>query len=726
MGLEKRTRPFMTAGCRRGWCVGWLVVGALLAGNQSAQASPPIRGNELVSVENRNFGDVRRVTGASDSGDQVLYITTASADHANGSFLLSATVASRSATGWTLAPGDPIAPQLTGGNTRIVQTLAVNKDFSKLLIRAQADLVPQDLDGGDPDLYLVDVGSGRATLLTGEPGTVNTAVGAAFQFAGASRDLSRVYFVALNVSLLPGAPAGALYDWNDGQLELVTANGVPASGPAALAYSRSGFDTSLTVPAARLAHGGPHVVSDDGSTVFFGLSGTLYARRDGTAIPVSATQRAGGPPATYAVFVGASRDGDIVYFISNDQLTDAATPGGGLYRHVLSTGALTLVTPDSGGGLNAFDSNISDDASHVYFVAVAALTPEAQAGMANVYVYSNGVTRLVASTPAGATVQRVSRDGRFAVIQTTGSLAGAPNNGKVALYEYDDLTGDVSCVSCRADGSPSQGDATLYDNAPPGLASFVELSAARNITDDGHVFFASADKLVADDVTTASDVYEYSEGSLALLSTGRSMYDSYVADNSDDGRDAFFVTRSPLVPGGDASGYANLYDARIGGGFPYSPPVNNAPCAADCQQPAPSPVLPSSGTSTLRDPGNLDEKPLPDEKPATLSVTPVKTVSGMTRGLRVKVSGGGSIRLSGTSVRSSTRSITKAGTYALNARLTVRARSTLKRRHTMKATVSVVFTARGGTSATKRVTLTFREPKPSRARHGRTSAKAGG
>ena len=720
MGFGTAGRLRASAHSRRGWRVGLLIAGALLVGAHSAQASLPVRGMELVSHENRNFGDVRRVLAASDAGDRVVYITTASADLANSSFLLSATVASRSDTGWTLTSGDPAAPQLTGGVQRIAQTLAVNDDFSKLLIRSLADLDPLDADNSGADLYLVDVGSGRATLISGQPGIVDTALGSDPHFVGASRDLSRVYFINKNVSLLPGTPAGSLYEWNDGQLELAS-----TSAQVTWANSRSGFDTGWSAQAARLAHGGPHAVSDDGSTVFF--SG-LSARKDGTTVDISASQRAGGPaPTAPATFVGASHDGNIAYFISADQLTDAATPGGGLYRYTLSDGALAQVTPDVGdpSGLNPTDANISDDVSHVYFVAAAALTPGAQAGAANVYVYSGGVTRLVASTPAGATVQRVSRNGRFAIVQTTGSLGGAPNNGHIALYEYDDLTGDVLCVSCRPDGSPSQGDATLDDNAPAGLSSFPQLSAPRNITDDGHVFFASNDELVPGDVTTAWDVYEHGDGSLALLSTGHSQYDSYVADNSDDGRDAFFVTRSALVPEADGSGFTNLYDARIGGGFPFTPQVDTAPCAVDCQKTASSPALSPSATSTLQDPGNLDEEPTPDQKPATISVKLGKAASGTTRSLRVKVSGGGTIRLSGTSLRKSARAVSKAGTYTVTVSLTAKARSALKRKPVLTVTVSVAFTSTGRTSATKRVSLSFKEPRASRARHGRTSAKEG-
>ena len=90
-------------------------------------------------------------------------------------------------------------------------------------------------------------------------------------------------------------------------------------------------------------------------------------------------------------------------------------------------------------------------------------------------------------------------------------------------------------------------------------------TAPRNLTEDGGVVFATKDQLVAGDQTSAADVYLYDKGRLSLLSSGQGDDDSYVADNSDDGRDIFFMTRSPLVGQDNDPAELDLYDARVGG-----------------------------------------------------------------------------------------------------------------------------------------------------------------
>jgi hypothetical protein len=705
---------------RRMWCaVTACVLACVVAPGASAYAAPPQRAYELVSRGDGNFGDVLRVPAAADEGDRVLSIATGSTGAAHSSLLLSSVLSARTAGGWTSVSSDPVIPEFTAGQQRIAQTLAVSSDFSRILISLHGDLVPDDADNGGSDLYLVDVATGVPTLLTVGSPRPATFQGSLPYFIGASRDLSRVYFRMESESLLPSAPAGAIYEWHDGELDVASVRPdltETADPPAAWVHTRSGFDPNPGASSARLAHGGPHVVSDDGSTLFFGDLANLYARRDGTTTQVNESQRTGGGSPSSVTFAGASRDGDTVYFFSVDQLTDAATPGGGLYRFTLSSGALEQLTPDAGDptGLGVSDANMSDDASHMYFVASAALTPSAQAGVPHVYVYDAGETRLVATIPAGATVQRVSRNGRFAVIQTTGSLGGAATNGHVTLYEYDDQAAQIACVSCRSDGAPSEGDASLDDTAPPGISSFPTLSSPRNVTDNGEVFFASQDELVPGDVTSSWDVYEFAGGGLSLLSSGRSQYDSYVADNSDDGTDAFLVTHSALLPEDADSGLADIYDARVGGGFAQPVTDEIASCASDCRHPLPPPVLALPGSSNLQDAGNLDEVPAASGRPATVAVSSAKTVSGTAVTLRIKVSGPGTIRISGPSMAKGAKSAARATTYSVRALLTAKGKAAVRRRGALKVTMTVVFQAKDGSSVSKKLTVTFKRPKGSR------------
>jgi hypothetical protein len=95
------------------------------------------------------------------------------------------------------------------------------------------------------------------------------------------------------------------------------------------------------------------------------------------------------------------------------------------------------------------------------------------------------------------------------------------------------------------------------------------------------VFFSSAQPLVHEDVNGRVDVYEYdlASGALALISSGRDSADAWFLDASASGGDVFFVTREQLV-GWDRDSAYDLYDARVGGGFPEPPPAAT-PCAGD-------------------------------------------------------------------------------------------------------------------------------------------------
>jgi hypothetical protein len=688
---------------------------------------PDCRAYELVSRGDGNFGNVLRVAGAGDDGERVIYSATGSTDESRASLYLSSTVSSRSPEGWTSVSADPLTSRILTGAQRIMQTVAVSNDFTKVVNRTTAGLSTDDADGPE-DLYLTDVGTGASTMISIGERRPDTEIATA-EFVAASRDLSHVYFRMRNGSLIAGAAFDGLYEWNEGQLESASvppngSAGIPGD-PAAWVHGRSGF-APHGLTEAPLAHGGPHGVSDDGSTFFWKPAGlenrVLYALRGGASIQVNASQRA-GVEATNAVFVGASSDGNHVYFLSSDQLTETATPGGGLYRYDLPSGGLELLTPDAGpGGLGVSDVLMSDDTSHVYFLATAALAPGAEAGEPNLYVYANGETRFLFAVPGGGTVERASRDGRFAVIKTTASLGGASVNGHKALYEYDDQTGLLGCVSCRADGSPSQGDASLDDTGEGGVSSYPELSSPRNISNDGRVFFATTDRLVPGDVTggdhlglniydSSSDVYEYDAGTVSLLSSGHSAYGSVIADSSDDGRDVFFVTHSSLLAE-DGDGLGDLYDARAGGGYPSANGGPKTPCVDDCQRPTGATAAAGVGSAIF------DGKASSPRGAGKIAISGSKSGRGASVTLRVRVGGAGKIELSGPDVLHRARSVGKAGVYALQATLGPKARASLGRDEVVRATVTLAFRASDGAGDSKKLTLSFK-PRAARSNGGR-------
>jgi hypothetical protein len=103
------------------------------------------------------------------------------------------------------------------------------------------------------------------------------------------------------------------------------------------------------------------------------------------------------------------------------------------------------------------------------------------------------------------------------------------------------------------------------------------------MSDDGRfVFFSTGEQLVPQDTNgTTQDLYGYDTVTHVahLLSSGApGSSGSYFVDANRSGRDVFFTTRDQLV-GWDLDEHVDLYDARIGGGFPE--PVKRLACDAN-------------------------------------------------------------------------------------------------------------------------------------------------
>src|SRR5207344_2197410 len=102
-------------------------------------------------------------------------------------------------------------------------------------------------------------------------------------------------------------------------------------------------------------------------------------------------------------------------------------------------------------------------------------------------------------------------------------------------------------------------------------------------------------------------------GCISLISTGQNTEDSEFADASADGSDVFFRTSESLLPQDPAQ--VDIYDARIGGGFPLRVPPE--PCDPDgqplCQPDVPAPSLPQPNSGTPG-PGNPPPRECPKGK----------------------------------------------------------------------------------------------------------------
>jgi hypothetical protein len=409
-----------------------------------------------------------------------------------------------------------------------------------------------------------------------------------------------------------------------------------------------------------------NAVSADGSRVFFiayaansGCSGVappvteLYGRVD-NGLPDAHTVMISEPSKadcsacdtepgvlSEGSFEGASADGSEVFFSTGQPLLDGM---GGLYEYDfnapagerivrVSAGDGTAPKQPAGVGVQGVAVQISEDGSHVYFVDSGVLTDRpnklgqsAEMGAENLYVferdarYPTGRISYIATLSGGDAKLWESRlqggadttpDGRFLVFTSVADLTPDDFSTADQVFEYDAREETLTRVSIGQDGFKENGNTNVN---PAGIVS-PEYTALDEpaaywgklvVSEDGWVAFQSSDALTPDaidDPTNGlSNIYEYRDGNVYLISDGRDIAPRVNAHGETklvgmdlSGRDVFFTTTDQLV-GQDTDTNSDTYDARVDGGFPA--PAVRAECQGDsCQGPLSSaPVLLSPGS----------------------------------------------------------------------------------------------------------------------------------
>jgi hypothetical protein len=337
-----------------------------------------------------------------------------------------------------------------------------------------------------------------------------------------------------------------------------------------------------------------------------------------------------------ALYVGMSSDGSEVYFTTPDQVASDTDASVDLYRADVGSSSASIQRVSTGAG--AGDTNACNPAANLagnnwnavggasvdscgvvaigggggvasngsaYFFSPEVLDgPDGTLDEPNLYFAEPGsspqfVTTLEPNNPAildgvaDSELRRtgdfqVTPDGGFAAFISTLSLTDYPNLGHTEVFRYDSLADVVDCASCPPTNASGTGDANL---APAGL----------NLTDDGRVFFTSEEPLVLRDTNGRRDAFEWEDGDIQIISTGKDPTDSAMLSVSADGLNAFFFTRETLVPEDENGATVKIYTARANGGYLYDPP--SFPCAAsdECHgpgtEPAPAPPI-NTGTGS--------------------------------------------------------------------------------------------------------------------------------
>lgn len=585
---------------------------------------PDDRGYELVSPLDKNGGELAVPSaGFSAAEDQssldggaITYATYVSFDDPQGAPYVSQYVARRGPEGWSnenITP--PLATPIIASPT--TQYKAFSPDLSVgALFDAYSPTLGAGAIPGISNIYLRRGDAGPAYT----PVTVLRPSGEGDYepiFEAASADFSHVVFQPDDHFGEPRQhKQDTLYDWSQGEDRRVDIlpDGEPSEG-----FPFLGADGGFNVDNV------DHAVSADGSRIFWtdgsgepgDGTGQIYVRiDDARTLPVSP-----GP----ATFWAADPSGGEVLF----------TMGGDLYMDEIDSSRPTDLTP--GGGVQGL-LGASEDLDYVYVVARSDLAAGATAGEDNLYLLHGGTTTFIATlgheeadTPVSHNETRpiddyvrptsrtatITSDGRHVAFLSTRSLTGYDNTNPTAcppqtdeegnvvdpagrcteVYLYDAGTDHLSCASCNPSGALPIG--------PSAIPTWENQSYdPRSLSEDGsRLFFESSDALVPRDTNGSQDVYEYENGSPHLISTGTGNGDAEFFDASADGSDVFFTTKQSLVPA-DTDTHADLYDARVGGGFP-APPAPAPVCEGDaCQSPVTAPPEPAIASAGYRGPGD--------------------------------------------------------------------------------------------------------------------------
>ena len=352
-------------------------------------------------------------------------------------------------------------------------------------------------------------------------------------------------------------------------------------------------------------------MSADGSTIAYespdpgaGCPGPVdvYVRRGGHSIDISAPRN--GNPDQGATYLGSSRDGNTVYFMTTSRLASGDTDSfSDIYRYDLPSETLTRITP----GSDVMQASVSPQGDYVYFEAENPIAGEGTAGQLNLFVYHAGAIKYVMTAISefheafglGRQSSPLTPDGKHLLFVTAAELTGQPiHNQRFQVMRYDVSDNTIVCVSCPTDGSPPTFGAALGAASPAGNQD------VRFQSDNGETMvFATRNALVPQDINNRVDSYLWHDGAIALISSGRAEYPARTISIDSAGHNVFFMTTDRLALEAEQDNI-KLYDARVDGGFLAAPPAPK--CAGDaCRSAAGVPAPPAAASAALHGAGNV-------------------------------------------------------------------------------------------------------------------------
>ncbi len=594
----------------------------------AAFSLPDSRGWELVSPAEKNGGAVQGpeenhgggVLQAAATGPGGITYTSASSFggySAQGAPQGSQYISTRSAGGWsTQNITTPMLSGSYGNDPNGVPYQLFSGDLARGLLLngvhcrgegsgcpvANPPLPGSGAPEGFQDYYLRNDEAGSFAALLTEANKGPLALSATqfnLSFAGSSPDLAHVI-----LSTCAKLTADAS--------EVAGSEGCDPTKPNLYEWSGGGLALVNTAPGAKLAAQGG-AISTDGSRVYFTEAGKLWLHEGASApheLALGGEFQTATPSGAFAFYTKAQH----------------------LFRYDATTHAVATDLTPAGGVVGVIGSSAGGSA--VYFQTTSGLKLW-QSPATITQVASGGETAQASDYPPTTGTARVSADGETLLFLSKESLTGYDNHDQTTglpdseVFLWSSAGGGPTCLSCNPTGERPLGPSTIpgaYSNGTEAAAGPGEIVTdsykSRNLSANGQrVFFDSADALVALDTDRASDAYQWEAqgqgscakpgGCVGLLSSGTGSEGASFIDASESGADAYFLTSASLhgsagmavTPEGNIDpGSADVYDARIGGGF--AEPKQPIPCEGDaCAPLPPEPEDPSVGT-LVPGPGN--------------------------------------------------------------------------------------------------------------------------
>ncbi|MFA4927879.1 MAG: hypothetical protein WC558_05145 [Patulibacter sp.] len=670
---------------------------AAVRAQQQSQHLPGCLAYEKVTPHEKNGARPANGIAITADGQGILYDLNAGIEDAQ-SFVTGNYRARRTSAGsWTT---NGIVPSFGGERLPLIDDLAIvwdtSADLSRNLIGTQYAVDPNDQGMkipaariGSYDQYLREP-DGSFTWLVPDPSAVDSS-NADVTFADASVDLDRIVLQTVRPfdARTTGSGVAHLYV-RSAEHGMVLASELPDGSLA------PEVDSVRTVGGNRPPTLHTFGVSADGRRVAFTVGSQVFVRFDADDPARAVTREAAvgpnGQPCTSngSPYRALSADGVKLVFFCLASSVPGTLPRG-VYMRDLDGGPQAVQrVRDLGGGMTFLGGNA--DLSRFYY---------ADDAERSLYRVTDGTPREIGRRVTGEAVvgyrdATASVDGEYLTFTSDADFGVAPSGITADLdqvYLYAAGADELTCVSCRTDGGPTDGRSVLDNTITP-------------VNTAGTVPFTTENALVPEDTNGVGDAYAWIDGRAVLLSSGTDGAASTALGSSADGSSLFFVTADPLVRDDVDGGADDIYVVRENAGVLVPDPP--AECASNCQEPSPrAPGLPRIVTGELLPGGNLVESEASASSRASATLTAAARAKGTRTTVRVKVSGAGSIRVSGAGLRQATVTAKKAGTYKLTVRLSAHGTQQQRKRGKLAVRVTARFTPKSGASVQARKTITF-------------------